>query len=47
VTDPWEDGFDTPIAAEAEEVAEIGEPDEETEEPVLVEEPVRRRFRRR
>jgi len=47
VTDPWEDGFDTPIAAEAEEVAEVGEPDEETEEPVLVEEPARRRFRRR
>jgi hypothetical protein len=47
VTDPWEDGFDTPIAAEAEEVAEIGEPDEETEEPVLAQEPVRRRFRRR
>ena len=43
-SDPWEAGFDAPVAAEAEE---IGEPDEETEEPVLVEEPVRRRFRRR
>lgn len=47
VMDPWEEGFDAPIAAEAEEIAEIGEPDEETEEPVLVEEPDRRRFRRR
>jgi hypothetical protein len=47
VTDPWEDGFDAPSAAEAEELAEIGEPDEETEEPLLIEEPARRRFRRR
>lgn len=47
VTDPWEDGFDAPIAAEAEEMGEIGEPDEETEEPLLVEETARRRFRRR
>ena len=44
VPDPWEQGFDAPAAAEADE---IGEPDEETEEPVLVEEPARRRFRRR
>ena len=43
--DPWEQGFDTPVAAEAEEV---GEPDEETAEPAaIVEEPARRRFRRR
>ena len=43
--DPWEQGFDAPVTAEAEE---IGEPDEETEEPAaLVEEPARRRFRRR
>jgi hypothetical protein len=43
--DPWEQGFDTPATAEAEEV---GEPDEETEEPAAVlEEPARRRFRRR
>jgi hypothetical protein len=44
VTDPWEEGFDEPAAAEAEEV---DEPDEETEEPGLLEEPARRRFRRR
>jgi hypothetical protein len=44
LADPWEQGFDEPAAAEAEE---IGEPDEETEEPVLLEEPARRRFRRR
>ena len=44
LTDPWEQGFDEPAAAQAEE---IGEPDEETEEPVLLEEPARRRFRRR
>jgi hypothetical protein len=42
--DPWEEGFDAPIAAEA---GELGEPDEETEEPALVQEPGRRRFRRR
>jgi hypothetical protein len=42
--DPWEEGFDEPVAAEADEV---GEPDEETEEPALLEEPARRRFRRR
>jgi hypothetical protein len=44
LTDPWEQGFDQPAVAEADE---IGEPDEETEEPVLLEEPARRRFRRR
>jgi hypothetical protein len=42
--DPWEQGFDTPVAAEADEV---DEPDEATEDPVLLDEPVRRRFRRR
>jgi hypothetical protein len=36
--DPWEEGFDEPTAAEAEEIAE---------EEGLVEEPGRRRFRRR
>jgi hypothetical protein len=44
-SDPWDEGFDEPAAAEAEELA--GEPDEETEEPLLVDEPARRRFRRR
>jgi hypothetical protein len=44
-SDPWEEGFDEPVAAEA---GELDEPDEETEEPAaLLEEPVRRRFRRR
>jgi hypothetical protein len=47
VSDPWEDGFDEPIAADADAIAETGEPDEETEEPLLVQEPARRRFRRR
>jgi len=43
--DPWEEGFDAPVAAEADD---LGEPDEETEEPVLLEEESeRRRFRRR
>jgi hypothetical protein len=42
--DPWEQGFDERVAAEAEE---IGEPDEDTEEPGLIGEPARRRFRRR
>jgi hypothetical protein len=43
--DPWEQGFDAPVAAEAEEV---DEPEEETEEPaVVVDQPGRRRFRRR
>jgi hypothetical protein len=42
--DPWEQGFDSPVAAEA---GEVEEPDEATEDPVLLDEPVRRRFRRR
>jgi hypothetical protein len=43
--DPWEDNSDAPATAEADEV---GDPDEETEEPAAVlEEPARRRFRRR
>ncbi len=42
--DPWEQGFDEPVSAEADEVAE---PDEETEEPAFVEQSSRRRFRRR
>jgi hypothetical protein len=42
--DPWEQGFDEPVSAEADEV---GEPDEETEEPAFVQESGRRRFRRR
>jgi hypothetical protein len=42
--DPWEEGFDAPAAVEADDVRE---PDEETEEPLLLEEPERRRFRRR
>jgi hypothetical protein len=46
--DPWEEGFDEPVTADAEEPGEPGEPDEETEEPgSLFEEPARRRFRRR
>jgi hypothetical protein len=44
-SDPWDEGFDEPVGAEAEEL--VGEPDEETEEPLLVDEPARRRFRRR
>jgi hypothetical protein len=43
--DPWDEGFDEPVAAEAEELAD--EPDEVTAEPLLVDEPARRRFRRR
>jgi hypothetical protein len=42
--DPWEQGFDEPVSAEADEV---GEPDEETEEPAFVQQSGRRRFRRR
>jgi hypothetical protein len=42
--DPWEEGFDEPVAAEADA---IDEPDEETEDSALLEEPARRRFRRR
>jgi hypothetical protein len=44
-SDPWDEGFDEPVEAEAQELAD--EPDEETEEPLLVDEPGRRRFRRR
>ena len=51
VADPWDDGFDAPVAAEAEELAELEgpdeEPDEETDDPALVQEGGRRRFRRR
>jgi hypothetical protein len=47
VSDPWDEGFDKPIAAEADELAELDEPDEETEEPMLLHESQRRRFRRR
>jgi hypothetical protein len=47
VSDPWEDGFNEPIAAEADELAEIGEPEEETEDPILLRDTARRRFRRR
>lgn len=46
-SDPWDEGFDEPVAAEADELADLDEPDEETEEPVVVDEPARRRFRRR
>jgi hypothetical protein len=42
--DPWEQGFDAPVATEADD---LDEPAEETEEPLLLEEPERRRFRRR
>jgi hypothetical protein len=45
--DPWDEGFDAPIAAEAEELAGLEEPDEETEDPALVQDAGRRRFRRR
>ena len=45
-SDPWDEGFDEPVAAEAEELG-ADEPDEETEEPLLVDEEARRRFRRR
>jgi hypothetical protein len=47
VADSWEEGFDAPSAAEAEELEDLGEPDEETEDPALVQEAGRRRFRRR
>jgi hypothetical protein len=46
-SDPWDEGFDESVAAEADELADVGEPDEETEEPLLADEPARRRFRRR
>lgn len=42
--DPWEQGFDAPVSAEAEEV---GEPETDGEESELAEESGRRRFRRR
>jgi hypothetical protein len=43
-SDPWEEGFDDPAVAEADE---LGQADEETDEPLLVEDSGRRRFRRR
>jgi len=42
--DPWEQGFDAPVSAEADEV---GEPGEDTEDRMYVEPTARRRFRRR
>jgi hypothetical protein len=42
--DPWEQGFDEPVSAEAEEV---GESDEEGDQPELADESGRRLFRRR
>ncbi len=39
--DPWEEGFDAPVSAEAEEVGE------DTDESAVVESTGRRRFRRR
>jgi hypothetical protein len=42
--DPWEQGFDEPVPAESDEQVE---PDVDTDEDVLVEQPARRRFRRR
>ena len=42
--DPWEQGFDAPVVAEAEEA---GEPDGESDEVALADESGRRRFRRR
>jgi hypothetical protein len=42
--DPWEQGFDAPEAPEA---PEVGEPEEQTEDGLLVEGRSRRRFRRR
>jgi hypothetical protein len=43
-SDPWEEGFYDPALVEP---GELGEPDEETDEPLLVEDSGRRRFRRR
>ena len=43
-SDPWEQGFDAPVSAEADEV---GEPDEDTDESLVAEQTGRRRFRRR
>jgi len=42
--DPWEQGFDAP---EAKEAPAVGEPEEQTEDGLLVEGRSRRRFRRR
>jgi hypothetical protein len=42
--DPWEQGFDEPVSAEADEVGESGE---EPDEPALADESGRRLFRRR
>jgi hypothetical protein len=42
--DPWEQGFDAPVSAEADGV---GEPDEDTQDRLYVEPTARRRFRRR
>ncbi len=43
-SDPWEQGFDAPVSAEADVV---GEPDEDTDESLVAEQTGRRRFRRR
>ena len=43
-SDPWEQGFDAPVSAEADEV---GEPDDDTDESLVAEQTGRRRFRRR
>jgi hypothetical protein len=43
--DPWEQGFDAPVAAESDEVRD--EPDEDTDEAALAQPTTRRRFRRR
>jgi hypothetical protein len=42
--DPWEEGFDAPGMTETDD---LGESAEETDEPLLLDEPERRRFRRR
>jgi hypothetical protein len=43
--DPWEQGFDEPVSIDADE--QLNEADVDTDEDVLVEQPARRRFRRR
>ena len=43
-TDPWEEGFDQPVIPD---VSEAEEPDESTEDSVALDQPERRRFRRR
>jgi hypothetical protein len=43
-SDPWEEGFDDPAVAEADE---FGEAHEEADEPLVLEDSGRRRFRRR